>query len=807
MLKKGFIVLLMAICSIAHADVVLEGQQLKLAFSSEDFHVTSFVGRGKFGEISAPTQTGDNALWRIELASNRGRLEEGSEMSEKDQQRESIDTGSMMSGLSKNITVTAKDECEKSYKIEKMIDGVRIRLFWKGLDLEDEKDVLDVTATAWIPNKSDLAFWKLQITNRSKVYGIWHYYYPCIEIAPPDADLEKNFFVNTYRMGQVINDPFHVQPDKKGRRLYNDRRTLYTGANAKGGQFIAFYGGNGRGFFYSSRDTIGWEKRFGAYFYPKNPCTRFELRSVPLNMGYPSEDFAMEFPVVAGFFKGDWYDVSQLYRKWAVKQSWCRKGPVAGRKDIPQWLKDCIMVPRMDTEDDVGGRGLEFVSNSQTYDNLKNVLRCIELFGKDAVSVWYSWWVKDKRVSAADEEFLSNSPNGNDGQFVVPIPAVLEVNHKIQAAGGHTMAYINGVIYDFGDTEDFKKAKHAATRNLLGELYIGKGDPQACLMCGHAKWWQERFAGMCVKAVKDFGFNGVYWDSYGKDGYRCFATNHGHSYGGGTKWIQGERESGLYVRKAMKEANPEAVVGAEESSEEFIDIVDQRLCLVVLHEYAAPIYSAIYHDYQLFYGRNLRGRDADPFFSMSAAYLFNAGGQLGRYFVDGKGIDFDEPKNADKLRFFTKLVNAKRSAREFLNLGRMMRPPKMLSDVPTLTTRHNWYPRPKRVGKNQDIVTLPKVICSAWKSAESEGTPQTRKNAFGDPGEVAVVFVNWSTKSIKFTYQIDTAEYGFTKGTKISRFNLTDSGREPISPLTSGIYQETIELPAPSVKIIVLKGK
>ena len=781
MLNKVLFVLLTTTCSIACADVVLEGEQLKLAFSPADFHVTSFTGRVEFADIAGRLQTEDNALWRIDLVTNAGRAKRGTEEKpEKDQWRES------MEGLSNKIRITAKDGCRKSHRIEKISDGVRVRLFWKGLDVGGQKDAMDVTATVQIPNDSDLAFWTLEIANRSKTYGIWQYFYPCIEISPPDPDLEKNFFVNTYRLGKIIADPFHVQPDVKGRTLYNDSQTLYTGCNAKGGQFIALYGGNERGFFYSTRDDVGWEKRLGAHFYPQKPCVRFELTSVPLNLGYAGEDFAMPFPVVAGFFKGDWYDVCQLYRQWAVKQTWCSKGPVAQRKDIPQWLKDCLLVPRMDTGDD-GGRGLEFLANSQTYDNLKNVLRCIELFGKNPVSVWYSWWVKDKRVSAATDEFLAGTPNGNDGQFVAPIPAVLEVNHKIQAAGGYTMAYINGVIYDIGDAADFKEAEHAATRDIRGELYINKADPQACLMCGHTKWWQKRFADMCALAVKEFGFNGVYWDSYGKDGYRCFATNHGHSYGGGTKWIQGERQLGQYTRKAMKQANPEAIVSAEESSEEFIDLVDTRLCLVVLYENAAPIYPAIYHDYQLFYGRNLRASDPEPFFSMSASFLFNIGGQLGRYFVQDKGIDFDEPKNAEKLRFFTTLINAKSSAKEFLNLGRMMRPPKMLSDIPVIKTRHHWYPRKGE----KDVVVLPKVLCSAWKSSE---------------GEVAMVFVNWATEAIEFTYKIDTVEYGFGEGMAISCFDLTNNGREPIGRLTSGICQETITLPARSVRIVVLKG-
>jgi len=502
----------------------------------------------------------------------------------------------------------------------------------------------------------------------------------------------------------------------------------------------------------------------------------------------------MAFPVATGFFKGDWYDACQLYRQWAVKQVWCSKGPVAGRKDTPQCLKDCCMFLRQSSKGD-GGRGVEFLSGTQTQHNLKNTLRCMELFGENIPSVWYSWWVKDKSRSAATAKFLATKGNGNDGQFVDAIPAVVTANRRIVAAGGYPTAYINAVIYDFGDAEDFKKAEHAAMRDIRGELYIHKGDPQACSMCRHAKWWQQRYAQLCTRAIKEFGFKGIYWDSYGKDNYRCFAVNHGHSYGGGTKCIQGEREFGKYVRKAIKQADPEAIISGEGCSEEFIDIVDTRLCLVVLHENAAPIFPAIYHDYQFYFGRRVDAGLPEPFFSMTTGYMFNIGGQLGRYGVSSsKGLDFDRPENAEKLRFFTTLINAKRSAKEFLNIGRMMRPPKMLSDVPIFTTKNPWYKKAK------GVVTLPRLLCSAWKSPR---------------GEVAVVFVNCDTNPIEFTYQIDTAEYGFVRKTKISRFNLADKGPEPeavqggrelIDQIVSGIYKETLSLPGHSVKIIVLSG-
>lgn len=753
----------------AAAVIALKGERLGLSFSARDFHLESFTGQGDFGEMAAPFQITKDPLWRIVLMSNRGRPE-----TDQYDKRKSRQWHLGMLGMGRRVTIDAKAECVRSHEIEQTAEEARLRLHWQGLDVGEEKGVLDVTTTIRIPTGSALALWTLEMKNRSKVYGIWEYNYPILNLAPPDPALEKNFFLNTYRMGEIIPDPFHAAPVS----------SLYVGHNTKAGQFTALYGANKRGFFYGSRDPEGWQKRFDLAFNLNERYAQFSLWNAPLNLGDPGEDFKMPFPVAAGFFTGDWYDACQVYREWAIKQVWCRKGTVAQRDDIPQWLKDCCIVLRQDTRSDaLKHGGLPMLKNKSAQNlanNTKNFLRCIDLFGKNTASVWYTWWIKNQSKSTAPIEFLQNTGNGNDGQLVDPVPGVLEANRKIAAASGYPLAYINGVLYDVGDPEDFVRAKPAAARDLMGDIYMKTGDPQACTMCSQATWWRERYGELCRRAIKDFGFKGVYWDSYGKDGYRCFAADHGHSYGGGTKWIQGERELGAYTRKLMKEADPEAVTSAEASSEEFIDLVDTRLCAVILRSHVAPIFSCIYHDYQLFFGRKITTGMDEPEFSMNAGYSFNLGSQFGRYFIHGNGIDADNAGNTQKTAFLKSLVESKRAAKEFLNLGRMMRPPQMLSELPELTAAV-WYKKQK--------VTLPAVLCSAWQAAN---------------GDIGLVFVNCSYDPLEFTYQIDTVEYGFPQGTKIKRHLRKPTENEPCAPLNSGIIKEKDRLPGHGIKIIVL---
>jgi hypothetical protein len=50
-------------------------------------------------------------------------------------------------------------------------------------------------------------------------------------------------------------------------------------------------------------------------------------------------EMKLPYNVVLGTFHGDWYAAAEIYRKWALKQDFC-KTRLADRKDCPKWLGD-----------------------------------------------------------------------------------------------------------------------------------------------------------------------------------------------------------------------------------------------------------------------------------------------------------------------------------------------------------------------------------------------------------------------------------------------------------------------------------
>ena len=100
-------------------------------------------------------------------------------------------------------------------------------------------------------------------------------------------------------------------------------------------QFYAYYGKAG-GLYVGMYDSHGHCKRF----HLRSGANRFVSMALEhLFPELPGEDVELKYDVVLRTFQGDWRDAAAIYKTWAVKQPWCAK-PLAGRDDIPQFLKD-----------------------------------------------------------------------------------------------------------------------------------------------------------------------------------------------------------------------------------------------------------------------------------------------------------------------------------------------------------------------------------------------------------------------------------------------------------------------------------
>lgn len=576
-------------------------------------------------------------------------------------------------------------------------------LNWKGLRIKEEEDKIDVEVKICLKEDQPLSAWRINVNNRSKIYGLWCVHFPVLKLVPIGVKAKDNFFVTGKSRGVLVKNPFQA----------NARSALQSGSVWPGGlnmQFQALYDSSGNGLYLASHDGNGYKKDFHFSTAPNNFVMEYKIGHYPPNMGFPREDYHMSYDVVVGSFKGDWYDAAQIYRKWALKQQWCQKGFLLNRQDIPAWFKETPIMLKITS--DKGEKSLVELGD--------RTIKFLKFIGSELPINWYTWKKhmpeytsynsvnSQYRVPDRRHYPVSNIHDGNYPDF----PALSGFDSTCDAiskAGGHVLPYVCARLYDQGINENApfaKGAKQYTMKNVNGNIAYGnKG--LVWTMCYHTKWWQERLKNTVVSLIKKEHAGGIYFDTmYG--GYvQCFDTKHGHAYGGGNDPYIGAKKISSVLRNVMKSVDPDAVMTGESPAETAIDFLDGFQYRWSTWPDMIPLFATVYGDVIPRYGLNINPR-SDGFF-IQCAVLFVEGAIMGRLPLHGD----DWLKNyangsayTKKMEYLRKLAKYRRKTvgGNYLVYGRLLRPLKFISMDPDLSVSYN---EPKQRYKKVEIKTLP----------------------------------------------------------------------------------------------------
>ena len=141
------------------------------------------------------------------------------------------------------------------------------------------------------------------------------------------------------RLGESAEDDRVLLPKCDGALLENPEANLQGGSvsNYPGGasvQLLAFYDPIA-GIRVTALDGGGHRKAIGV---------NRRGAGLSLNLAhYPAiaqgADFTLPYAVELAAFHGDWESAAADYRKWAVKQKWCRKRLAERAGEVPEWLR------------------------------------------------------------------------------------------------------------------------------------------------------------------------------------------------------------------------------------------------------------------------------------------------------------------------------------------------------------------------------------------------------------------------------------------------------------------------------------
>jgi len=395
------------------------------------------------------------------------------------------------------------------------------------------------------------------------------------------------------------------------------------------------------------------------YFVPQDPP------------GYPvktCKQVSIPYDIVIGPIAGDWFDAAKLYRRWAIHQPWCAKGPLVRRVrqgTIARRMIESPFLVRPNWTYDFEEPGMwERLLERKHVWGTTELKRNRQLFGYQVPLVvwWYKW---------------SKAKFDDDTPIFKPYPGVPTEFRREVDDGLVVMPYTQSSIWDI-DTELFSKA--ATCKNPDGSMRAGKWYwCTVAQMCLSQPLCQNITAGL-AQTVADAGANAIYLDVFPCI-HECWDASHGHPLGvGGYWWPESIRE---ILRRIKCEQGQQFGIMMEYFAEPYIDLCDIQPGWWMVEESDCPLVPAIYSGYALVTGSSTHKDFPNDLvsFRIKQGRCFLWGSQLGGCYQSGY-LDY-----ADKAQFLKQLVHLRLKANNFLTYGEMLRPPRWLKPVPRVLAR------------------------------------------------------------------------------------------------------------------------
>ena len=596
-----------------------------------------------------------------------------------------------------------------------------LRLTWRGVRAANGA-VLPLNVIADLRFASpDAARWKARVESADTTRGIWHLDLPKLAFRRTES-AEQTYLAVPKMFGLWVRNPF------AGRSAAFSHFSIHRGATYPGWLNMNFFLLTDQvvdqGMYVHCRDSGGRYKQFLFDPDPFSDSLRCTVRHSPDDLGAAGEPLDIPYETETALVRGDWYDACQRYREWAIRQPWCARGPLASRAGQPHWFSRVPLAFGVFSNEPAG--------SGQIPGLVEDLIAYRRYFELPMYVVWYYWNRYDPQQTIFKERRpgVPRTSNYHAGSQFAPKAEFAEAVKRLAAEDISVVPFVPTRLFDQG-VQDADAARPWVVKNPLGKLTLYSASYGTWEICNSARWWHERLSRICSRLTSDLSIKGFYIDTHGISQHPCFDPTHGHPLGGGNFQAASQNALSRHLQQELRKIDPDVILQNECGSENFIDTVDARLVHVNVWEPGgfAPLYTAVYHDYQTEYGHRIAfgdAKDGDPINLMTAANLFVHGMQIGRMYPSWGKKSFanrwaTDPFFHEQLAFVRKLARYRHHAWRFLGVGKFLRPLD-LGPLPMVYTTNN-----------QTITTkgmrcgLPVVLSSVWRAAN---------------GDVAVALVN-----------------------------------------------------------------
>lgn len=327
-------------------------------------------------------------------------------------------------------------------------------------------------------------------------------------------------------------------------------------------------------------------------FYHKDDRIKLQLRFYS-GVDY-GEDFSMDFDAVFCFFKGEWQDACEIYRRWFEKVTNIKK--IENNEKLPVWYEESPLVVALpirgahDTESGMPPNKL------YPYNNLLKEVEKIEKKAKGKLLILLMQW---EGTAPWAPPYVWPPYGGEEG--------FKEFSKKLHEKGHYLGLYCSGFAWtqQSKTVPEYNKEKEFKEKNLKAEMCVGPDQrleyrtvctPQTLGydFCPNSKFLRE----VIMQEVNNMFNAGVDYiqlldQNHGGGSYFCYSKDHGHPPVPGKWQVDSVNEILKNVYQDKK------VFGCESAAAQaFIDNLrfsDNRYPLAELVGDAVPAYSYIYH--------------------------------------------------------------------------------------------------------------------------------------------------------------------------------------------------------------------
>jgi hypothetical protein len=395
--------------------------------------------------------------------------------------------------------------------------------------------------------------------------------------------------VHSYATGVLAKNPMRsFSFDGDGLRFMPYPES-FSGASM---QFFAYYCPGKGGLYFAADDPSLLPKWLN--FYRMNG-------SLEASLMYGWEDIGAgkgaEAPfrfVVKTFAGDDWYDAADIYKTWAVKQSWCSQGTLEQRGDAgtASWLLKKV--------------GAVTFGIDASHDRTLWIRRYRQDIGSPLFHILGPDWPK------VDQNYYNSVPGGMADWFPTRFS---RANLDLIRSQGDYVA-----PFEFDFLVDPRKSDAARLRANL-EIYPTK--PRSAdaysftMLCPVPDFTQTLHVERDVRVLEESGVDSIYYDISANNLIKtCLSPDHGHPVGGGREITEAYKKIYADTRAALSaKAGRYVPLGTEMMCEVFLPELDYyqarawaqpssafemwpiRSLLKSGQAEAIPLFTYVYHEY------------------------------------------------------------------------------------------------------------------------------------------------------------------------------------------------------------------